>query len=201
MYKRGQDHFNHGQFKSAFEEFSQCYALSPRPLLLYDMGLTALRLEKYDTALDLLRRFLSTMDKPTPERNTAEALVARLQASGSRGDPGTPTPPLSEPASPTAVSPTPASPTPASPTAVSSTPASPTPTPVVDGALTATAASPSLTAPPTLTQQAAPPPRRRGLILGLSIGAAAVVVGAVAIGIVFGTERGPTTTIGSGHLQ
>jgi hypothetical protein len=181
LFIRGQEQFDRRQYRKAIESFQQSYALSPRPLLLYDMGLAALLLLQSDEALTYLHRFLATIDHPTPERHDAERLVAKLES-----ERHAPPSPSAEPPPP------PLAPAPAQ---TGPTPPLPTTTPALSAArLDLVRAAP---APATANRRA----HQRNLIIGLAAGAAAVAGGVIAIGIVFGTSRGPVPTLGNGHLR
>jgi hypothetical protein len=192
LFLRGQEHFAHHQYRAAFDEFRQSYALSPRPLLLYDIGLAALGLEQRDEALTFFRRFVATIDRPTAERRNVETIIAKLE----RGERVAPEPRLSEPAAPSPAPPTPTTPAPApAPATPAPAPAAPTLTPA------ANAARPHDVTATTQTAEARRRAHRRGLIIGLTAGAVVVAGGVIALGIAFGTSTSPVPTIGSGHLQ
>lgn len=70
--------FDEGRYESALEYFERSYALSRRPELLYNVGVTAERLRRDTRALEAFRRFLVELPN-TPQRGAVEARIAILE--------------------------------------------------------------------------------------------------------------------------
>lgn len=81
LFDRGRHAFDRAQYEEALRAFEAAYQLTPRPLLLYNLGHTALRLQRLADARGYFARFLAT-DASGPERAEAEKIVARLDAQG-----------------------------------------------------------------------------------------------------------------------
>jgi hypothetical protein len=196
LFKKAQRHFAHQDFETAMHEFQESYAISPRPLLLFDMGLTANELGLRDEALSYLRRYMATVDHPDADSRVAKALIVELQRTTRSNKKATrPEPPVEPQVTP--------APTAEGPTAPGE-PVATTPAPPPAHEEPATTSASSSVAPLALTQTAEtkPKPKRRaGLIAGLVVGGVLIVGGAVTVGLLFGLKTSPAATFGGGHFQ
>jgi hypothetical protein len=195
LFKKAQHHFAHRDFEAALREFQQLYATSPRPLLLFDMGLAANELGERDEALSYLHTFVVTVDEPNADTREAKEMIAELQRHGAKLKPLPVEPTVRPPLATTTTTPPPATAT-APPSVVIAT-APPPPEPVV--------AAPLATASVPLVVARAPEPtprsRHRGRTAGIVVGSIVLVGGAVAVGIVFGLKSSPAATFGTGQLR
>lgn len=107
--------FEEGRYESALEYFERSYALSRRPALLYNIGVTAERLRHDARALEAFRRFILEVPD-TPQRGAVEARIAILERAVAEQppEPGVQTDASPEPAPDPAVPP-PAEPAPRQP--------------------------------------------------------------------------------------
>lgn len=62
LYEQGDRRYAEGRYEEAIELFEKAYALSPRPLLLYNMANTFERMGEYQRAADALERYIKSGD-------------------------------------------------------------------------------------------------------------------------------------------
>lgn len=76
-FELGREDFETSEYELALEHFKEAYALSGRAELLYNIGITASRLQRDDEALAAFERYLDEVQNPARElevRKRAEAL-------------------------------------------------------------------------------------------------------------------------------
>jgi tetratricopeptide (TPR) repeat protein len=173
-FNAGQAAFRDGHYEQALTEFEAAYALSPRPEFLITFAQTYRRLHRYREAITECERYLATQSDPALRRDVSSFLqmLRHEQAQYPEEPPRPAERPVEHP--------------------VERPP--PTPPPVVEPT------PPAATIAVTPSADEARRQRRRRLAIGLGTTAAVVVVGAaIAIGVVFGTERVryPSTTLGT----
>lgn len=83
-FEAGRDAFASGDYEEALERFEQAYRLSPRPILLYNVGLALDRLRRDEDALARFREYLEITEADAPERTQVEARVRSLEESVAR---------------------------------------------------------------------------------------------------------------------
>jgi hypothetical protein len=163
--------FRQGDYELALTHVQAAYAIDPRAEYLIVFAQIYRAMGDEQRAVNACEVYLATApDGPRASEARGLLGVARAELERKRA----PAAPPSEPAPSTA--PPSASPPPA-PTP--SAPAAPPPAPPVERAPAPIVAA----KPPTPT---APPPRRRRLVIGLSVGAVGVVVAGVALGVGLG---------------
>lgn len=94
LYEAGEEAFGAARYEAALEHFRASYALSHRPELLYNIGITADRLGRNDEALEAFRGYLASDAVDEARRPDVEARVAALEhaATVPRAEPDPTTP-------------------------------------------------------------------------------------------------------------
>lgn len=77
-FEAGSTAFDEGRFEYALERFSHAHALTGRPELLYNMGLTLERLQRPSEALEALESYLSAVPN-SPNRGNVEGRIVALR--------------------------------------------------------------------------------------------------------------------------
>lgn len=80
QFQRGQEAFEAAHYEEALQWFWEAYGTSHKGELLYDIGLTANRLQRDEEALEAFRRYLSETKDPV-RRAEVEQRVAALETS------------------------------------------------------------------------------------------------------------------------
>ena len=78
LFEAGRAAYDAGRFERALAHFEEAYALSPRPLLLFNMGLAHDELDHHEQALEHFDRFLDA-DPRSPHRPQVESRIASLK--------------------------------------------------------------------------------------------------------------------------
>lgn len=78
QFQRGQEAFEDARYEEALDFFWQAYGTSRKGELLYDIGLTADRLQRDEEALEAFRRYLAETENPV-RRVEVERRVAALE--------------------------------------------------------------------------------------------------------------------------
>jgi tetratricopeptide (TPR) repeat protein len=78
LFGQGRVAFDDGDFETALDRFQRAYQESPRPALLYNLGLCHDRLRRDDDALRAYREFVAST-APSRERSIAQDRVALLE--------------------------------------------------------------------------------------------------------------------------
>lgn len=78
-FEAGREAFANGDYDEALDRFQQAYSLSPRPILLYNIGLALDRLRRDEDALSKFREYLAITLEEAPERTQVEARVRALE--------------------------------------------------------------------------------------------------------------------------
>jgi hypothetical protein len=185
LFKKAERHFAHHDFELALREFQQSYAISPRPLLLFDMGLAAYKLDLADEALAYLLSFMATVDEPTTASRDALRMIADLRR---RDLLARPSPDPTVAAEPSVVAPpvTPAREATAAPATAPATLAPPATAPSFAAPLLTVAAKPAATRRPLVA---------RGWFWGVLTTATLLAGGGVAVALTLGRpNRYPTPT-------
>ncbi|MBZ0120522.1 MAG: tetratricopeptide repeat protein, partial [Sandaracinaceae bacterium] len=81
-FSSGRSYFDEGNYERALEEFQQAYALSPLPLMLFNIGTTQERLGMLREAADTFERFL----REVPDADNRDVLTRRIANLRSRAD-------------------------------------------------------------------------------------------------------------------
>jgi hypothetical protein len=174
LFQEGNVAFEAGDYPLAMQKFQDAYELSPKPLLLFNIGLAAEQAMQPELALQTFERFLE-VSGPMKERAEARHHIADLQRIlqwQHRSPPGSPPP---SPAPPV-VSPAPASPTPA--------PASPTPAPAAAPVIAPWTPAVATTAPAPATKR--PSVARRAWFWGVLGSVTLLAAGGVAVWFTIG---------------
>ena len=64
-YRQGKSNFEKGYYEDALAAFRHAYALSPRAKLLYNIGVSADRLDRDEDALEAYEGYLSKLRRPS----------------------------------------------------------------------------------------------------------------------------------------
>jgi hypothetical protein len=205
LFLEGKADLHVGDFVGAIARFKESYALSARPLLLFNIAVAASSAMQPELAREYFEKFLVAAEAKAPERAEAEAALRNLDKVIAQQRL------LNGPAK-VAAQPPPPKPAPA-PIAA---PQAPAPAPSVAATPVALQPTPRLQPPPSppqleesapsaaLIAAAPPPPRSRrslGLIVGLTLGGVALVGGAIALGLVFGLGPSYPAATGQAHLH
>ena len=75
----GRNAWDAARYADALELWNRAYALSPRPILLINIGNAWLRLERRGEAASAYRRFLTLAPEDAPERTEVETWVVALE--------------------------------------------------------------------------------------------------------------------------
>lgn len=81
-FSSGRSYFDEGNYERALEEFQQAYALSPLPLMLFNIGTTQERLGMLREAADTFERFL----REVPDADNRDVLTRRIANLRSRAE-------------------------------------------------------------------------------------------------------------------
>ena len=79
FFERGVAMFNRGHYEAAMQAFTQAHRFAPFAELLYNMAITAERLEAWRDAIDYYREYLRLRPR-APDRAQVEARIAELRA-------------------------------------------------------------------------------------------------------------------------
>jgi tetratricopeptide (TPR) repeat protein len=91
-FESGRLAFESGRFEEALSDFRRAYELSPRPLILYNMGIAYDRLRRDAEALDAFERYLaSTPNAANRGEIEARLVILRRQIGAREGPAGTTT--------------------------------------------------------------------------------------------------------------
>lgn len=89
-FEAGERALARSDFEAALQDFERAYALSPRPGLLFNIGLAAQRARRRERALEAFREYLRLVPE-APNRADVEARIADLEdllaADASEGEP------------------------------------------------------------------------------------------------------------------
>jgi tetratricopeptide (TPR) repeat protein len=85
LFEAGRLALEDGRFEDAYEYFERGYALSHRPPLLYNMGVAADRLHRYDDALRAFRTYLETGGDQITNRPEVQRRIQILEAAVAQG--------------------------------------------------------------------------------------------------------------------
>jgi tetratricopeptide (TPR) repeat protein len=180
-YRTGMTKYELGEFEAAIAEFKKAYEITNAPPLLFNIAQAHRLAHDADHALYFYRMYLRLLPD-APNRADVESLIQQSEASLAEQRAAAKAAEKPPAEKPSADKPSEEKP--------SARPPEEKPAPI----------APVVAARPELTAPSPPSPRRRGLILGLSIGGAAVVVGVVvglAVGLSApGSEPLPPTTLG-----
>jgi tetratricopeptide (TPR) repeat protein len=172
FFEKGNAAFRAGDFDAATLAFSQAYDISPRPLLLFNIGLAASKAKQPELALRSFEKFLDVVPN-SPDRQDVEGKIAELRKV------------LERQRSAPAVA--------AKPAAVAAKPSDPPPAEAYPSVAVAIVAAP---APP-----ARKPLIRRAWFWGAVAGAAVVVGGGIALGVTLGHSTVFPTPTGQAPVQ
>ncbi|MGE0787128.1 MAG: tol-pal system YbgF family protein [Sandaracinaceae bacterium] len=86
-FEAGRLAFDAGRFEDALTDFRLAYELSHQPVLLYNIGETAARLERRREALEAFEAYLRDSPSDSPHRSQVEARVAILRSSITSSEP------------------------------------------------------------------------------------------------------------------
>lgn len=189
LYRLGKDKFAAGDYQAATDAFERAYALSPRPPLLYNIGLAALQAKQPQKALRSFELYVAAVP-PSPQRTTIERVIADLRRQGHETGRDDATKPIAPPADLAADSAAAAT---AAPTARLSAPPATTSAPA--------ASSDSALVDVGATKPAARGVAHRGWFWATVVGGALVIGGAVALGVVFGARAQPPHATGIASVQ
>ena len=199
LYRDGMAHFQLDEWDSAIERWEEGFRLVPAPELLYNLAQAYRMSKRPEKALAFYQKFLRA--SPTaPNRAEVERHISRLTnqleqqrlAEGSQPDPLPRAPQLEHP-------PEPASPAPvvhAEPEAIA--PVAPAPLSHVNATAPASGADMLVVASEPGVKR--PTPHRKKVLIGVIVGAGAVVIAGTALGLALGLSRSPApldSTLGS----
>ncbi len=171
-FRRGQEYVANDRFEDAYREFSAGYALSDRPLFLFNMAECSRQLGNTDRAIRDYNAYLALV-ATGEQADLARSRLSELGAA-SRADAGTPQPPTRIPST--------------------------DPTPPLGGRATSSDAAvptgPSTTAAPIEMRLDAPPPTDTNRSIFESwefwvVTGVVLVAAGVTVGVVVGTQNGP----------
>jgi tetratricopeptide (TPR) repeat protein len=77
-FEAGRQHFEDGSYERALEEFNRAYELSPRPVMLFNIGATQERLAMLDEAAATLERYVREVPE-APNRSQVERRIDNLR--------------------------------------------------------------------------------------------------------------------------
>lgn len=77
-YEAGTSYFSEGDYETALREFNRSFALSERPVLLYNIALCHERLGDFPAAIDNLRRFLVEVPD-APNRDVVQRRLTHME--------------------------------------------------------------------------------------------------------------------------
>ncbi|MCB9594808.1 MAG: tetratricopeptide repeat protein [Sandaracinaceae bacterium] len=81
LFQAGTVYYQNGEYERALEQFETAYELSPRPILLYNIGLARERSGNPEGALEAFHGFLdSGVELPDVPRSSLERRVSALEA-------------------------------------------------------------------------------------------------------------------------
>jgi tetratricopeptide (TPR) repeat protein len=97
LFEAGESAFADGRYEDALERFEAAYEMSPRPMLLFNIGNTADRLRREERAVEAYRGYLDALPE-APNRAEVEARIRILEQSlaARDGDPEPTDPPVRE---------------------------------------------------------------------------------------------------------
>jgi tetratricopeptide (TPR) repeat protein len=188
-YAAGRALYDLGNYEDALREFTAGYELLPRPLFLLDIGQCQRKLHDYDKARASFTEFLERAPANEPARPRAQALLQQVEREQAAEPPKPPPPekpaPIAPPPTGVTVAPAP-----------SATTVAPPP------------AAPEVTAPAPVAIVAAPVAapvhdrrrKRRGLVVGLTLGGVVLLAGAgLAVGLTLGLrpDHYPASALGT----
>ncbi|MEO0604528.1 MAG: tetratricopeptide repeat protein [Myxococcota bacterium] len=91
LFLEGRGYYAAGRYEDAAARFEEAYALSDKPLLLFNLANVYERLADYDRASDRLRRYLA--HAPAADREAVEQRLQRLERMAAQAAPTPPVPP------------------------------------------------------------------------------------------------------------
>jgi|GEM_PF-3855898 len=84
-FKRGVELFNQEKYVGALEEFRKSYALAPKPLVLYNIGICQYFLFQYESSIETFKKYLLEAKKiPPDKRKKVEELIKEMESKSAK---------------------------------------------------------------------------------------------------------------------